>query len=212
MRRIRILIADHHEVVRVGLREILEAGPDWDVVAECVDGMEAVRKAAETEPDIAIVAYALPLLNGTDVTRQIRSRSPNTEVLVFTMHEAESLVQDLLKAGARGYVLKSDAKQHLIAAIESLASRKPFFSPKVSEERIRAFFARPDKEGSTLTNRERDVVRLVADGQSNKEIARLLNTSPKTVKFQRAAAMRKLDLSSSAGLVRYAVRNGLVEA
>ena len=128
------------------------------------------------------------------------------------MHEAESLVQDLLKAGARGYVLKSDAKQHLIAAIESLAARKPFFTPKVPGERIRAFFAKPDKEGSTLTNRERDVVRLVADGQSNKEIARLLNTSPKTVEFQRAAAMRKLDLSSSAGLVRYAVRNGLVDA
>lgn len=117
-----------------------------------------------------------------------------------------------MKAGARGYVLKSDAKQHLIAAIESLAARKPFFTPKVPGERIRAFFAKPDKEGSTLTNRERDVVRLVADGQSNKEIARLLNTSPKTVEFQRAAAMRKLDLSSSAGLVRYAVRNGLVDA
>ena len=174
--------------------------------------MEAVRKAAETEPDIAILEHTLPLLNGIEVTRQIRSRFPKTEVLVFTMHEAESLVQDLLKAGARGYVLKSDAKQHLISAIESLAAHKPFFTPKVSEERIRAFVARPEREGSILTNRERDVVRLVADGQSNKEIARLLNTSPKTVEFQRAAVMRKLDLSSSASLVRYAVRNGLVEA
>ena len=212
MRRTRILIADHHEVVRVGLREILEARPDLEIVAECADGMEAVSKAAETEPDIAILEHTLPLLNGIEVTRQVRSRFPKTEVLVFTMHEAESLVQDLLKAGARGYVLKSAAKHQLIGAIESLAAHKPFFTPKLSEERIRAFVARPDREGSSLTNRERDVVRLVADGQSNKEIARIFNTSAKTVEFQRAAVMRKLDLSSSAGLVRYAVRNGLVEA
>ena len=212
MRRTRILIADHHEVVRVGLREILEAGPNLEIVAECADGMEAVRKAAETEPDIAILEHTLPLLNGIEVTRQIRSRFPKTEVLVFTMHDAKSLVQDLLKAGARGYVLKSDAKQHLISAIKSLAAHKSFFTPKLSEERIRAFVARPDREGSILTNRERDVVRLVADGQSNKEIARIFNTSPKTVEFQRAAVMRKLDLSSSASLVRYAVRNDLVEA
>jgi DNA-binding NarL/FixJ family response regulator len=211
VRRTRILIADHHEVVRVGLRGILEADPNWEVVAECADGMEAVRRAAETEPDIVIVADTLPLLNGIEVTRQIRSRFPKTEVLVFTMHETESHVQNLLQAGARGYVLKSDAKQHLIAAIESLAERKSFFSPKVSEERIRAF-VRSDREGTILTNRERDVVRLVADGQSNKEIARIFNTSPKTVEFQRAAVMRKLDLASSASLVRYAVRNGLVEA
>ena len=208
---IRILIADDHEVVRSGLRKILEAQPNWEVVAEAGDGTDAIHKAAETRPDVAVLDYSLPLVNGIEATRQIRARLPKTEVLIFTMHDNETLIQELLKAGARGYLLKSDAKRHLIGAIESLASHKPFFTAKVSEALLDSFLARPTREGSTLTNRERGVVQLIAEGHTNKQIANILNISLKTVETHRAAIMRKLNLSSSAALVRYAIRNRIVE-
>jgi len=208
---IRILIADDHEVVRSGLRKILEAQPNWEVVAEAGDGKDAIHKAAETRPDVAVLDYSLPLVNGIEATRQIRARLPKTEVLIFTMHDNETLIQELLKAGARGYLLKSDAKRHLIGAIESLAAHKPFFTAKVSEALLDSFLARPSREGSTLTNRERGVVQLIAEGHTNKQIANILNISLKTVETHRAAIMRKLNLSSSAALVRYAIRNRIVE-
>ena len=209
---IRILIADDHEVVRSGLRKILEAQPNWEVVAEAGDGKDAIHKAAETRPDVAVLDYSLPLVNGIEATRQIRARLPKTEVLIFTMHDNETLIQELLKAGARGYLLKSDAKRHLIGAIESLASHKPFFTAKVSEALLDSFLARPSREGSTLTNRERGVVQLIAEGHTNKQIANILNISLKTVETHRATIMRKLQIASSAGLVRYAIRNKIVEA
>jgi DNA-binding NarL/FixJ family response regulator len=208
---IRILIADDHEVVRSGLRKILEAQPNWEVVAEAGDGKDAIHKAAETRPDVAVLDYSLPLVNGIEATRQIRARLPKTEVLIFTMHDNETLIQELLKAGARGYLLKSDAKRHLIGAIESLASHKPFFTAKVSEALLDSFLARPSREGSTHTNRERGVVQLIAEGHTNKQIANILNISLKSVETHRAAIMRKLNLSSSAALVRYAIRNRIVE-
>jgi DNA-binding NarL/FixJ family response regulator len=208
---IRILIADDHHVVRSGLRNILEAQSEWQVVAEASDGKEAVEKAAETRPDIAIIDYSLPLINGIEATRQIRSRLPKTEVLIFTMHDSETLIQELLKAGARGYLLKTDARQHLIDAIKSLAVHEPFFTAKVSEALLDSFLARPHREGSTVTTRERGVVQLIAEGYTNKQIANLLNISLKTVETHRAAIMRKLNLSSSAALVRYAIRNKIVE-
>src|SRR4029450_443278 len=129
---IRILIADDHEVVRSGLRKILEAQPNWEVVAEAGDGKDAIHKAAETRPDVAVLDYSLPLVNGIEATRQIRARLPKTEVLIFTMHDNETLIQELLKAGARGYVLKSDASRFLLAAIESLTPPKALFTDKVS--------------------------------------------------------------------------------
>ena len=135
----RILIADDHEVVRDGLRKLLEAHPNCEVVAEAADGKEAVAKALEVKPDIAVVDYSLPLVNGVEVTRQIRSRLPKTEVLIFTMHDNETLIDELLRAGARGYVLKSDAKRHLLDAIDALATHRPFFSSKVSEELLTSF-------------------------------------------------------------------------
>jgi DNA-binding NarL/FixJ family response regulator len=207
----RILIADDHEVVRSGLRKILETQPAWEVVAEAADGKEAVSKAIETVPDIAIVDYSLPILNGLEVTRQIRQRLPRTEVLIFTVHENDALVTELLQAGARGYLLKSDASRYLIAAIDSLASRKPFFSSSVSEALLQSFIARTGREVSALTPRERQIVQLIAEGRTNKAIAELLNISLKTVETHRAAVMRKLNLASSAALVRYAIRNKLVE-
>ena len=208
----RILIADDHDVVRSGLTNILEAQAKWAVVGEASDGKEAIRMAVELKPDVAILDYSLPLINGVEATRQIRARVPSVEVLIFTMHDSESLIYDLLKAGARGYLLKSDAKRYLITAIESLAAHKPFFTAKVSETLLESYLVKPDSVECVLTGRERSVIQLIAEGHSNKQIANVLNISVKTVETHRAAAMRKLNISSAAGLVRYAVRNRIVEA
>ena len=208
----RILIADNHEVVRLGLRQILEAQPSWEVVAEAADGKDAIDQSIETLPDVAVIDYALPILNGVEVTRQILRALPRTEVLIFTMHDNEALVRELLRAGARGYLLKSDGHRHLVAAIEALASHKPFFSANVTEALLRSFTARPRRESLTLTSRERQIVQLIAEGYSNKAIAELLGISLKTVETHRATVMGKLNLPSSADLVRYAIRNKLVEA
>src|SRR5436190_5217891 len=208
----RILIADDHDIVRSGLRTILEAQPNWEVVGEAADGKEAISMAVETQPDIAVLDHSLPLANGIEVTREIRARLPRTEILIFTMHDNEMIFQELLKAGARGYLLKSDAKHHLIRAIEALAMHKPFFTGKASELLLHSFRSRPGREASTLTDRERGVVQLIAAGHTNKQVANALGIGLKTVETHRATVMRKLNLSSSANLVRYAIRNKLAEA
>ena len=207
----RILIADDHDVVRSGLRRIVEAQPNWQVVAEAGDGKEAVQKALETKPDVAVIDYSLPLINGAEATRQIRSVLPRTEVLIFTMHDNETLIGELLKAGARGYLVKTDAQRHLIGAIEALAAHKPFFTGKVSEALLDSFLLGSARDRSALTHRERGVIQLVAEGYTNKQIAGLLDISLKTVETHRAAIMRKLNLTSPAALVRYAIRNQIVE-
>jgi DNA-binding NarL/FixJ family response regulator len=209
---VRILIADDHEVVRFGVRQILEGRANWEVVAEASDGKEAIAMAIETKPDVCVVDYSLPLMNGLEVTRQIRTRVPHSEILIFTMYDNEMLVQGLLKAGARGYLLKADAKSHLIEAIASLASHRPFFTKGVSDSLLDVFMAGPEKAISAITSRERSVVQLIAEGHSNKEAARVLNISLKTVETHRATIMRKLQIASSADLVRYAIRNKIVEA
>jgi DNA-binding NarL/FixJ family response regulator len=206
----RILIADDHDVVRSGLRAILDAQEGWVVVAEAANGQEAVERAIETQPDVAILDYSLPLANGAEVTRQLRVRLPKTEVLIFTMHESEDVVLDLLSAGAKGYLLKSDARRFLIAAVDSLAAHKPFFTGKVSEALLETYLA--SNRGTILSPRERAVVQLIAEGKSNKVVGNVLAISEKTVESHRAAAMRKLNLDSTAALVRYALRNKLVEA
>ena len=206
----RILIADDHDVVVSGLLELLGAQPGWEVVGEASNGAEAVAKAIELKPDVAVVDYSLGIMNGLEVTRQIRARAPKTEVLIFTMHDNDATVRDALKAGARGYLLKSDAKQYLIEAIRSLAAHRAFFSPTISEERLE--FASKPNQALPITARERTVVQMIAQDHSNKSIARALNISVKTVETHRAAAMRKLDARSSAALVRYAIRNNIVEA
>jgi DNA-binding NarL/FixJ family response regulator len=208
----RVLIGDGHDVVRIGVRAILEAQANCEVVAEAADGKEAILKAIETKPDIAVIDYSMPLINGIEATRQIRARLPKTEVLIFTMHDSELVIQELLQAGARGYVLKSDTKHDLIEAFKSLASHKPFFSPEVSVTLLEAFLSRPIRSASTLTDRERSVVKLIAEGHSNKVTAAILNISIKTVETHRATTMSKLNLATSASLVRYAIRNKLVEA
>ena len=171
----------------------------------------SVRKALETKPDVAVIDYSLPLINGAEATRQIRSARSRPEVLIFTMHDSETVIQELLKAGARGYLLKTDARDHLIGAIEALAAHRPFFTAKASEALLTSFLSRPARKMSDLTQRERGVVQLVAEGHTNKQIAGLLKIGLKTVETHRATIMRKLNLSSPAQLVRYAIRNQIVE-
>lgn len=208
----RILIADDHEVVRSGLRSILEAHDGWQVVAEACDGKEAIAKAVETKPDVAIIDYSLPMMNGVEATRQIRARVPGAEILIFTMHDSDVLIGELLEAGARAYLLKSDAKQYLVAAVESLAGHRPFFTGRVSEQLLETFLAKHQvKTEASLSPRERVIVQLIAEGHSNKEMGEILNLSVKTIETHRAAAMRKINVTSTAAIVRYAIRNKLIE-
>jgi DNA-binding NarL/FixJ family response regulator len=211
-RTTRILIADDHEVVRSGLRSILEARPGWLVVAEVADGKEAVGKAVDAKPDVAIIDYSLPIMNGIEATRQIRARVPTTEVLIFTMHDSDALLDEALQAGARAFLLKSEAQHYLLAAVESLSAHKPFFTGKLSEKLLDNFLAAQGRPAAPLLSpRERLVVQLIAEGHTNKDMSGILNLSVKTVETHRAAAMRKLSITSTAGLVRYAIRNKLVE-
>jgi DNA-binding NarL/FixJ family response regulator len=208
---LRILIADDHDVIRSGLRNVIESQTNWQVVAEAVDGKEAVSKAVETKPHVAVLDYSMPLINGAEATRQIRDRLPKTEVLIFTIHDDEMLVRELLSAGARGYLLKSDCSYQLIDAIGALAVHEPFFSAKVSDVLLHSFLTRSCRKELVLNDGEKSIV-LIAQGHTNKEIARLLNVNDDAVETRRSAIMRKLDVSSSAGIVRYAVRAGLVQA
>jgi DNA-binding NarL/FixJ family response regulator len=208
----RILIADDHEVVRSGLRSILESHRGWEVVAEASDGKEAIAKAVETKPDVAVIDYSLGTMNGVEATRRIRALVPTAEVLIFTMHESDILMGEALEAGARAYLLKSDAKQYLILAVEALAHHRPFFTGKLSEQLLDAFLSgQHGKLGASLSPRERTVVQLIAEGHSNRQMSEILNLSVKTIETHRATAMRKLNVTSTAAMVRYAVRNKLVE-
>jgi DNA-binding NarL/FixJ family response regulator len=205
-----ILIADVHEVVRCGLRALLAERPDWEVVAEAADGKEAVAQATKTTPDVAIIDYSLPFLNGVEVTKQIRQHSPDTAVIIFTMHDNNIIIHDSLHAGALGYVLKSDARRLLLSAIDAVAQHKPFFTGTASEASLRAF--RTNGSDSPLSARERGVIQLIAEGNSSKKIAAILNLSVKTVESHRLTVRQKLQLPTTADLVRYAIRNKIIEA
>ena len=208
----RILIADDHEVVRSGLRALLEAHAGWQVVAEAENGKDAITKALGSKPDVAIVDYSLPLLNGIEATRQIRKCLPDTEVLIFTMHDSDVLLRELLEAGARGYLLKFDAGKHVTAAVECLAKHMPFFTGRVSAQLLELYLeGRPPRGEHTLTPRERTIVRLIAEGHTNKEIGTILNLNIKTIESHRATAMSKLNVTSTAAIVRYAIRNKLIQ-
>jgi DNA-binding NarL/FixJ family response regulator len=211
----RILIADDHSIVRRGLRALLQSQPDWEVCAEASNGREALEMVAQLAPDVAIVDIGMPVLNGLETTRKIVESYPRTEVLVLTMHQSDEVVREVLQAGARGYVLKSDADQHLIAAVEMLLQHKPFLTPDVTNTVLTKYLNSrdaPDLELSTrLTAREREIVQLLSEGRSNKEVAVTLDISTRTVETHRANIMHKLGLESLGELVRYAIRNKIVQ-
>ena len=212
------MIADDHELVRKGLRSVLDGQPGWTICGEAVNGREAVEKAKQLKPDVMIMDVTMPELNGLEATRQILKDRPKTEVLILTVHESEQLVGEVLAAGARGYILKGDTTRLLVSAIESIAQHKPFFTGTASEVVLGGFLrpGQPARKESRalprLTAREREIVQLLAEGKSNKEVSTTLGISVKTVDAHRANIMHKLNLHSVTDLVRYAIRNNIIAA
>lgn len=207
----QILIADDHEVVRSGLRAIIETRADWAVSGEAVDGREAAALALKLKPDVAIVDYSMPVLNGLEVCRRIKSQHLHTEVLILTMHESEEILTEALLAGARGFLLKSDTRSHLVTAVDALLDRQPYFTSVLLEKLLHDYLlSRKGKSEVMLSAREQSVVQLIAEGHTNKSVGAVLNLSVKTVETHRASAMRKLNVSSTAELVRYAIRTKLI--
>jgi DNA-binding NarL/FixJ family response regulator len=215
---VRILVADDHQVVRTGLRTLLESKAGWEVCGEATQGREAVQKSAELKPDVAVLDIAMPILNGVEATRQICKLSPDTAVLILSMHDSEHLVREVLEAGAKGYILKDDADRNLLAAVEALSRQRTYLSPRVAEAFAKKgtptdtsiLAERPSR--SRLTPREREVVQLLAEGKSNKEVAQFLGISVKTAETHRANIMLKLNFHSVTELVRYAVRNQIIQS
>jgi DNA-binding NarL/FixJ family response regulator len=217
MNTLRILLADDHEVVREGLRALVENEPGWEVCGTAATGREAVERAKQLKPDIAVIDMTMPELSGLEAVRQIKRALPASEVMVFSAHRSEDIVAQVFDAGAKSYICKADAGRYLVAAIRSLAEHKPFFTPEVSEILFSRFLAADPshKNGSAeqkLTTREREIIRLLAEGRSNKETAGLLGISVRTSETHRASLMRKLRLDSLPALVRYAIRNHIIEA
>ena len=214
---IRILIADDHDVIRTGLRALLEVESDFEVCGEARDGREAVKEADRLAPDVVILDFSMPGMNGLEVTRRIRKALDKTEVLVLTAYDSEQLARALLSAGALGYMSKSDADRDLVVAVHSVHRRRPFFNSRVARMVLEGYLKQVSDTSPTgefpypLTAREREVLQLLAEGKSNKEVGSLLGITVKTAETYRAALMRKLGLDSLADLVRYAVRNQVIE-
>lgn len=211
-RVLKILIADDHPIVRAGIRAVLEAQADWCICAEAGDGGEAVGLALEHEPDVVVIDYSLPVLNGLEAARQMLRAAPKARVLIYTMHGDDMLIRDALKAGVRGYILKSEDDGKLVAGVQALAKGKTYFSQRVAECLLDEFLTGEKVVASqTLTAREREVVQLVAEGASNKAIAARWGLSIKTIDTHRTSAMKKLNLRSAVDLARYAIRHKLIE-
>lgn len=212
---IRILLADDHEVMRRGLRGLLETHEDWQVCGEAGNGRQAVEMAVKLKPEIVVLDLSMPELNGFEAAAQIHSALPETEILIFTMHESEELIREALSSGVRAVVVKSDVEGHLIAAVESLLRHDVYFSPRVSETLRDAMMRAPEDATANsspdrLTERELEVTTLLAEGKSNKEVATALSISVRTVETHRAGIMRKLEINSIVELVHYAVRHKLI--
>jgi two-component system response regulator NreC len=215
MSRIRLLIGDDHTLVRQGLRKILEERSDWTVVAEVGDGRQAVAQALELKPDVAILDVGMPLLNGIDAAQQIVRRLPETRVLILSMHSDEAYVTRALQAGAKGYMLKDSADQDLLRAVAAVAAGQSFFSPAVAKLMLDDYVRRVAGTKTTdryasLSEREREIFQLVAEGRTNREVAEILSISPATVETHRAHILQKLGVHNTAELVLYAVRRGII--
>ena len=206
----RIILADDHLIVRQGLKSILEKEL-YTVVGEAGDGREAVRLAQELSPDIAVLDLSMPLLNGLDAAREIVKVSPQTKVILLTMHTEDPYVMDALRAGIRGYVLKTQAAQDLVQAIYEVSRGSMYLSPGISRAVVEAYLAKSELPPDPLTPREREVLQLIAEGKSTKEVAGVLGVSVKTAESHRTRLMEKLDIHETATLVRYAIRRGLVQ-
>ena len=211
MSALRIMVADDHEVVRRGLRSLLETQPNWQVCAEAVDGRDVVKKAGELKPDVIILDIAMPNLNGLEATRQLLKMDPGARVLILTLHDSEQVIRDVLSAGARGFLLKTDAARELVSAVDALRQDRTYFTSKVAAMVLSGFLnGGLSAATSPLTAREREIVQLLAEGKSTKEVAVILGLSVKTAETHRSNIMRKLELHSVSDLVLYAVRNNIV--
>lgn len=216
MKALRILIADDHDLLRRGVKTLLRSHAGWEICGEAVTGREAVTKADQLRPDIVILDISMPDLNGIDAAKRIRRVLPETEILMLSVHYSDQLVLDILKVGVRGYIVKSDSDRDLVIALETLANHKPFFTPRATELILRNY-----NEGDTvdmsepspknLTTREREIVQLIAEGKSCKEVASFLFISVKTAETHRSNIMRKLQLHTKTELVRYAMRNRIID-
>jgi DNA-binding NarL/FixJ family response regulator len=215
---VRILVVDDHDLMRRGIKNLLQPHPGWEICGEAHTGREAVERTEKLKPDVVILDISMPDLNGVEAARRIRKSSPNTEILILSMHYSDHLIREILAAGVRGYVVKSDSDRDLVIAIETLANHKPFFTPRATEVILDGFNGSPSRAGAPelmhdrLTSREREIVQLLAEGKSSKETAASLGISVKTAETHRANIMRKLQLHTVTDLVRYAVRNQIIEA
>ncbi len=218
MEAMRVLVADDHEVVRRGLCSLIEGQPGWKVAAEAADGREAVEKTRALKPDLTVMDISMPSMNGLEATRQIMKDCPDAKVLVLTVHESDPLIREVLDAGARGYILKTDATRDLLIALEALRRNKTFFTAKVAQTVLDGYLKRDFEPAEVntrrgrLTPRQREIVQLLAEGKSSKEVAVALGISVKTAETHRANIMRRLDCHSVSELVRYAIRNHIIEA
>jgi DNA-binding NarL/FixJ family response regulator len=218
MEAMRVLVADDHEIVRRGLCSLIKEHPGWEVAAEASDGREAVEKTKELKPDVTVMDISMPSMNGLEATRQIVKDQPGTKVLVLTVHDSDPLVREVLDAGARGYVLKTDAGRDLVTALEALRRNKTFFTSRVAQLVLDGYLKRDfepsevNTRRSSLTARQREIVQLLAEGKSSKEVAVSLGISVKTAETHRANVMRRLDCHSVSEIVRYAIRNHIIEA
>ena len=215
MAKLRILLGDDHTIVRNGLRKILQERPEWEIVGDASTGRDAVRIGLETKPDVAILDISMPMLNGIEAARQLLRRLPDLRVLILSMHVTEAYIIQALKAGAKGYLLKDSADTELIRAVAAVGAGKSYFSPAVSKVMLDDYVRHLNEQGiedryDTLSEREREILQLIAEGHSNKEVAGLLFVSPATIETHRAHILQKLDLHNTAELVLYAVRRGVI--
>ena len=219
MKPLRILVADDHDLMRRGIKTLLQTHAGWEICGEAQTGREAVSRTEELKPDIVVLDISMPDLNGIEAARRIRKASPETEVLILSLHFSDQLIREIVEAGVRGYIIKSDSDRDLTVAVETLAKHKPFFTPRATEVILSNFnntggtrVEVPETVQDRLTSREREIVQLLAEGKSSKEVANSLNISVKTAETHRANIMRKLQLHTVSELVRYAVRNQIIEA